>query len=143
MNLIILPVLPPIFPKTLLTRCAAPLNAGPADEVTLDRPCDAFDVTFEAESFALVAVLDTASAAWDVVEACRRAIRRVTRRVCLRNVRDTAVDMALVRGPRLYPIEVEEEKVGDKCSCGERAALGPLAKRNAFHWLPVQGSFFW
>ena len=66
-----LPVRPPIFPRALLTPCPALLSAGPADEVTRVRPCEAFDVALEAASFDLVAVLEAALAACVVVEACR------------------------------------------------------------------------
>ena len=79
-----LPVRPPIFPRALLTPCPALLRAGPADEVTRERPSDAFDVALEAVSFDLVAVVEAASAAWEVVEACRgrpaiRSCRSVNR----------------------------------------------------------------
>ena len=54
----------------LLTLCAALFKAGPADEVTLERPCEAFDVAFEAVSLDFVAV----SLAASVVEACRLVV---------------------------------------------------------------------
>lgn len=38
------PVRPPIFPKALPKPLAAPLIAGPAADVTLDRPSEAFDL---------------------------------------------------------------------------------------------------
>lgn len=66
-----LPVRPPIFPSALLRPCPALLSTGPAEEVTRVRPCEAFDVTLDAASFDLVAVLEAASAACAVVEACR------------------------------------------------------------------------
>ena len=53
----------------LLTPCAAPLSAGLADEVTLDRPSEALDVAADAVSFPLAAVLEAACEASEVVEA--------------------------------------------------------------------------
>ena len=67
---IILPVRPPILPIALLTLCAAPLTAGPADEVTLERPCEVFEVTSEAVSLDFAAM----SLAASVVEACRLVV---------------------------------------------------------------------
>lgn len=58
------------------TRCAAPLIAGPAEDVTLDKPSEALEVAFEAVSLALEAVFEAASVAFEVVEAWRRADRR-------------------------------------------------------------------
>ena len=72
------PVLPPIFPNCLLSPCAAPLTAGPAEEVTLERPCEAFDCALEAVSFDLEAALEAIP--W--VEACLRGVWRPTSRVC-------------------------------------------------------------
>lgn len=87
---IILPVRPPMLPIALLTLCAAPLTAGPADEVTLERPCEAFEVALEAVS------LDFAAASWaaSVVEACRLVVWRAMKRVCRSIRRDgAAVDI--------------------------------------------------
>ena len=82
---IILPVRPPI----LLALCAAPLTAGPADEVTLERPPEALEVAFEAVSVVLVAE----SLAASVVEACR-LVWRALKRMCRSMMRDgAAVDM--------------------------------------------------
>lgn len=39
---------------------AAPLSIGPADEVTLERPCEAFDDKLDAASFDFVAVFEAA-----------------------------------------------------------------------------------
>ena len=73
-----------------VTRCAAPLTAGPADEVTLERPCEAFEVTFEAVSLDLTAVSFAASE----VEACRLVVRRAMNRVYRSIMRDgAAVDI--------------------------------------------------
>lgn len=66
-----LPVRPPIFPRALLTPWPTLPRVDPADEVTRDRPCEAFDVALEAASFDLLAVLEAALAACEVVEACR------------------------------------------------------------------------
>ena len=70
----------------LLAACAARLTAGPADEVTLERPPEAFEVTFEAVSLVLAAV----SLAASVVEACR-LVWRTMKRVCRSMMRDGAV----------------------------------------------------
>ncbi len=70
----------------LVTLCAAPLMAGPADEVTLERPCEAFEVAFEAVSFDFAA----ASLAASVVEACRLVVWRAMNRVCRSMMRDGA-----------------------------------------------------
>lgn len=72
------PVLPPILPNMLLTLDAAALRPEPADDVTLDRPCEALEVAFEADSFTAEAVCDAASVALAVVEAWRRAACRAT-----------------------------------------------------------------
>lgn len=86
---ITLPVRPPILLIALLALCAAPLIAGPADEVTLERPPEAFEVAFEAVSLVLVAV----SLAASVVEACR-LVWRALKRMCRSMMRDgTAVDI--------------------------------------------------
>lgn len=104
---IILPVRPPMLPIALLTPCAAPLTAGPADEVTLERPCEAFEVAFEAVSLDFVAV----SLAASVVEACRLVVWRAIKRVCRSIMRDgAAVDIdekwpGIMR--RVVPIELE------------------------------------
>ena len=58
--------------------CVAPLTADPADEVTLERPCEAFEVAFEAVSFDFAAV----SLAASVIEAYRRVDWRAMIRAC-------------------------------------------------------------
>lgn len=63
MKEISLPVRPPIPPSALETFCAAPLRAGPAVDVTLDRPCEALEVALDAASLDLLAVLAAASVA--------------------------------------------------------------------------------
>ena len=104
---ITLPVRPPMLPIILLTRCAAPLTAVPADELTLERPCEAFEVTFEAVSLELAA----ASLAASVVEACRLVVWRATKRVCRSIMRDgAAVDIEeiwLDMNKRTVPIKYE------------------------------------
>ena len=92
-NDISLPARPVTFPAALLTPCAAPLSAGPADDVTLDKPSEAFEVTFDATSFDFVAVFEAACVASEVVEACRRAVRRMINRVCRSINPDVAADM--------------------------------------------------
>lgn len=88
-----LPVRPPTLLRTPFTLCAAPLRAGPAEEVTLDRPSEAFEVRFEAASFDLVAVFEAACAASEVVEAWRKVFDRATKRVCRSIRRNAGVDM--------------------------------------------------
>lgn len=43
-NAINLPVRPPMRPRTVPTLFAAPLIAGPAEDVTLESPSEAFDL---------------------------------------------------------------------------------------------------
>ena len=93
MKLIKLPTLPPSLLTELLTPSAAPLMAGPVDNVTFERPDEAFDVTFEAASFPFSAVLEAAWVASEVVEACRRAVRRATTRLCRSINRDETDDI--------------------------------------------------
>ena len=73
-----LPVRPPTLPSAFPTRLAAPLNAGPAAEVTLDSPSEAFEVAPEATSLDLAAALEAAS----VVEAFLRVVGRAKNRLC-------------------------------------------------------------
>lgn len=96
-----------MLPIALLTPCAAPLTAGPADEVTLERPCEAFEVAFEAVSLDFVAV----SLAASVVEACRLVVWRAIKRVCRSIMRDGAAVDIDERWPgimrRVVPIGLE------------------------------------
>lgn len=78
---------------TPFTLCAAPLSTGPADEVTLERPCEALEVASEAVSLDFVAALEATCAASDVVEACRRVLFRAMKRGCRSISRDTGMDM--------------------------------------------------
>ena len=95
------------MPIALLTPCAAPLTAGPADEVTLERPCEAFEVAVEAVSLDFAAV----SLAASVVEACRLMVWRAMKRVCGSIMRDgVAIDIderLLGIKRRLLPIKFE------------------------------------
>ena len=75
-----------MLPIALLTPCAAPLTAGPADDVTLERPCEAFDEAFETASLDFTVV----SLAASVVDACRLVLCRTTNRVCRSIIRDGA-----------------------------------------------------
>lgn len=78
----------------LLVASDAFLRAGPADEVTLESPAEAFDATSEALSLALVAPEEAALAASEVVEALRKGTRRKTQ-WCRRSIaRDAAIDIA-------------------------------------------------
>lgn len=83
-----LPVLPPICPTALLTPCAAPLIAGPADDETLDSPSEALDCVICAVSFVTEAALEAAS--W--VEACLRVACLLMSRVCRSIIRGVAAD---------------------------------------------------
>jgi len=79
-----LPVLPPTLLSVFCTVDAAPVMIEPPELVTLDRPCDAFDVIPEAVSFAFDAVSLAVSLALAavsaVVEACLIFCRRRTNR---------------------------------------------------------------
>ena len=88
-----LPVLPPILLIVLLNPCPARLNPELADDVTLDNPCEACEVALLAVSFALEAVSEAAFAAFDVVDACRKAICRSIR-CCGRRSRRRVADVA-------------------------------------------------
>ena len=89
----------------LLILCDAPLVADSADEVTLDRPSDAFDVIFDAVSFDLAAVSFAAS----VVEACRLEVWRTAKRVGRRISRiGVVVDITKARSKeRLYEVVIK------------------------------------
>ncbi len=100
-----LPVRPPILPSVLLIRCAAPLKAGPPEEVTLERPSEAFEVTSEAFSFDFAAVFFAAS----VVEACRLMVWRVTKRECRSIRRDGAAGDMKERAPDIRHLVVLTE----------------------------------
>ena len=87
---------PPILSSALPTPCAAPLSAGPAEDVTLDRPVEAFDWTVEAVSFDFVA----ASLAASVVDACLLETCCAIDRDCRSNNRvGTAADMEMILMP--------------------------------------------
>lgn len=73
------PTLPVACPVALVTAEAAELTVSPADEVTFDKPSEAFDVTEETASFAFVTVDGEAvvvPAVVVVVEALRTPARR-------------------------------------------------------------------
>lgn len=76
-----------------VTLCVALLIPEPADDVTRDRPSCAFEATSEVFSFAAEAVFEAASVAFEVVEACRRAVRRDRSWACRSTARDAAADM--------------------------------------------------
>lgn len=78
------PVLPPTFLSALPAPWRAPEIAGPADDVTFDRPSDAFDVADAATSFDFAVACAAAS---DVDEACLTAVRRKRNCDCRRAVR--------------------------------------------------------
>ena len=109
-----LPVRPPIPPTALPTPWAAPLRVGPADEVTFDKPCEAFEVAFEAVCFDFSAALEAAS----VVEACRLAGWRETKRVC-RSIKrgPMVVDMKREGFRRAHGRSIERGKDGKIRNC--------------------------
>ncbi len=115
-KLIKLPSLPPSLFTVLLTPCDAPPIAEPADDVTLERPDEALDVMFEAVSFPFSAVLETAWVASEVVEACRRAVRRATTRLCRSINRDGADDISpggrFVTRTMCQSMESDKKRVG-------------------------------
>ena len=79
-----LPVRSPTPPSVPVTPRAAPLRAGPADEVTFERPWVAFVVILETASLDFAFAFVAASA----VEACRFIVCRKTKRACRSIVRD-------------------------------------------------------
>lgn len=143
-----LPNLPPIRFTELLIPCAAPLRAGPADEVTLDRPREAFDVASEAVSFPFAAVFEAACVASEVVEACRRAERCATTRCCRNINREGADDMVANSSHRntgsskkdsLLVRAVARIRIVVCCRKVEGALAGSdeASSQKAFHWLDV------
>jgi len=112
MNAINLPVLPPIFPRALPTPLAAPLIAGPAAELTLDRPSEALLLysaavcdAFEAESFA-------ASEAFEAVDSNLAVVCPIGSLVERRKAaRDTAKD--IIRG-EYAPERLKEMILGNR-----------------------------
>lgn len=95
---------PPILLIALLTPCAAPLKADPSDDVTLERPSEAFDCTLDAVSFDFAA----ASLAASVVEACRLVVWRPTRRNCRSISRDGAAADIEIKSPNMRCLESEK-----------------------------------
>lgn len=147
------PVLPPTRPRAFPTLFAAPLIAGPADDVTLDRPSEAFDLyspavceVFEAASFtapeAFEAVSFAASVALAVVDSNRRAVRPVNREDCRSMAREADIDMIKLDGQ-----ETEEEwllgcpnVVGH--AIGRRIVVPTLLQvREELEWLVSQQKF--
>lgn len=117
MNEMTLPVRPPIRPNALPTLFAAPLSAGPADEVTLERPSDAFDVVAEAALLTFEAPADAASVTWEVVELGRAGARRANRCDCRIRIRgaeeNIGSDRCVARGLREKEMKlVGKVKVG-------------------------------
>jgi len=84
-----LPVRPPILLNAPPTPCIAPAIAGPAAEVTLDNPSEAFDV-------AEVAASVTLAAAWDVVDEGLKAGLRSRNRDCRKTARDAMIGIVAV-----------------------------------------------
>lgn len=93
-----LPVLPPTLPSALPTLFAAPLNAGPADDVTFESPSDAFDWNFEAVSLALELAFEAASLAFCVVDEYLTEVCRATKKFGRRKrVREAVVADIVMR----------------------------------------------
>jgi len=97
MKAINLPVLPPIFPKAFPRPLAAPLIAGPAAELTLDRPSEALLLYSEAVCDAFDAVSLAASVAFEAVDSNLALVRPIG---SLADRRNTAREMAnnIMRG---------------------------------------------
>ena len=85
-----LPVLPPTLLSAFRALDTAPETAGPAEVVTRERPCEAFETTPEAESFAFEAVSPAVSFAFAAVSAAVEACRMLGRRRKKRDCRSTA-----------------------------------------------------
>ena len=113
-NAINFPVLPPTFPSALPRVFAAPLIAGPADEVTFDRPSEAFDWRLEAacEAFAVVSFAE--SAALLVVDSNLLAVRPRSFVDCRGTAREMANDMMEIGQDREMPEEWVGEQFGVK-----------------------------
>ena len=71
---------------------AAPLIAGPAAEVTFERPSEAFDWKLEAFPAAFEAASFAASEAFAVVDSSLRAVRPGAFADCRRTARDIDID---------------------------------------------------
>lgn len=93
------PALPWAEDAASLAAEAALLTLSPAEELTLVKPSDAFDVTCDTVSLALEAAEEaaeeTALVASEVVEALRTATRWKKRRVGRSAVRATEADIVL------------------------------------------------
>jgi hypothetical protein len=87
------PVLPPTLPSAFPSPLAAPLIAGPAEDDTLERPSEAFDLYSAAVCEALEAVSFAASAPFDVVDSNRRAVRPGSLVDCRNTARETFNDI--------------------------------------------------
>jgi hypothetical protein len=88
------PVRPPIFPRAFPTPLAAPLIAGPAAELTLDRPSEALLLYSAADDEALEAVSFAASVAFEAVDSNLAVVRPMGSLVERRKTaRDAAKDM--------------------------------------------------
>jgi hypothetical protein len=79
---------------------AAPLIAGPADDVTFDRPSEAFDWKLEAVCDAFEEVSFAASAALAVVDSNLRATRPGSFVDCRKAAREMANDMIILMRTR-------------------------------------------
>ena len=143
MNPMSRPVLPPIRPRAFPTLFAAPLMAGPADDVTFDRPSEAFDLNSVAVCEAFEAVSFAASVALAVVDSNRRDVRPVNREVCRSITRDADIDM--------IKLDIQETEVKWLLGCptavgqtiGCRIVLSTLLQvRKELEWLVSQQEFW-
>jgi hypothetical protein len=90
---ITLPVLPPTFPNAFPSPLAAPAIAGPADDVTRERPWVAFDWKSEALCCTFEAVSLVASVALVEVDSNLRDVRPASLVDCRSTAREMGNDM--------------------------------------------------
>lgn len=119
-----------MLPSVLLTPCAAPLIADPPEELTLDRPCEAFEVTSEAVSFDFAAVSFAAS----VVEAFRLVVWRAAKRECRSIKRVGAAVGMKEKDPSIHRLIVPSKDRGNcfeimRNECQEHKIRAALRKR--------------
>lgn len=110
------PAGPPIFLSALPIFCAAFAMTGPAVEVTLDKPSEAFDAVDDAASRVLFA-------ACDEEELWRIAVLRVRNRDCRSTARDTVVGVIV---PSILRVGGQGRHLDGKD--GEQSGRGPCCK---------------
>ena len=127
-----LPTGPPIPRTALLILWVAPVIAGPADDLTLDKPSAAFDCILVAVSFVFEVACEAASLAFSVVEAHRRGDLRVRNwrllwRISVRDAIDTDIaslelSMAVAIGHRAQ--FTKEDGLKGQCWQSEELSVG-------------------